>query len=200
MYEGFLFCDQNWKLSLFLRYVEYKGGMTMSIVLDYGHGGRDIGASYKGRKESEDVERFGKMLAEALRNRGVTVHETRSTDTFVSLRERVRYSNDKKPLYFVSIHRNASVKHRAFGAETYIFPNSKAIFLAKQLQRAMVISGFLNRGVKEAAYYVLKHTEAPAILLEIGFIDCSSDNKLFDEQIQALTVRMAKDIAHACSK
>ncbi|WP_010305939.1 N-acetylmuramoyl-L-alanine amidase family protein [Kurthia senegalensis] len=172
----------------------------MSIVLDYGHGGRDVGASYKGRNESEDVERFGKMLAAALRKRGVTVHETREGKAFVSLRARVRYSNEKKPLYFISIHRNASAKHRACGAETYIFPNSPARLLAQQLQDAMVISGFSNRGVKQAAYYVLKHTEVPAILVEIGFIDCARDNARFDEQMPVLTERMACDIARACNK
>lgn len=52
--------------------------------------------------------------------------------------------------------------------------------MAKQLQDALVCVGFKNRGVKTAGYYVLKYTKAPAVLLEVGFIDHSTDNKLFD--------------------
>jgi len=40
--------------------------------------------------------------------------------------------------------------------------------------------GFANRGVKTANYQVLRETKAPAVLIEIGFIDNSQDNALFD--------------------
>jgi len=43
-----------------------------------------------------------------------------------------------------------------------------------------VICGFKNRGVKKADFYVLRETKMPAVLIEIGFIDNSIDNALFD--------------------
>ena len=46
-------------------------------------------------------------------------------------------------------------------------------------------------GVKEANFHVLRETKAPAVLVEIGFIDSTGDNNLFDakryEIIKALT-------------
>ena len=33
------------------------------LCFDYGHGGQDSGASYKGRKESDDVLSIGKAVA-----------------------------------------------------------------------------------------------------------------------------------------
>lgn len=35
----------------------------IKLCFDYGHGGKDSGASYKGRKESDDVLRIGKAVA-----------------------------------------------------------------------------------------------------------------------------------------
>lgn len=172
----------------------------MCIVLDYGHGGRDVGAIFERRKESEDTYRFGKMLAQKLKNLQVPVYETRTGNAFVSLRQRVAFSDSKKPLYFISIHRNASSTHKACGAETFIYPNSRAVDLAETLQRELVASGFRHRGVKRASYYVLKHTTAPAILLEVGFIDCAEDNRLFDRQMDSVTTQLAIQIAYACTK
>ncbi|MER2058059.1 MAG: N-acetylmuramoyl-L-alanine amidase [Niallia sp.] len=70
----------------------------------------------------------------------------------------------------------------ATGAEIFIFnlSNPKSKPLADRIQRALVDIGFKNRGVKEDNFYVLKNTKTPALLLEIGFIDNSTDNKLFE--------------------
>ena len=47
---------------------------------------------------------------------------------------------------------------------------------------------------KEADFYVLKHTKAPALLLEIGFIDNSIDNELFDRKFEWIAEGIAKAI------
>ena len=65
----------------------------IKLCFDYGHGGKDSGASYKGRKESDDVLRIGKAVAEELRRHGVVVDETRTGDVAVSLKERSGFEN-----------------------------------------------------------------------------------------------------------
>lgn len=50
----------------------------------------------------------------------------------------------------------------------YNLKNPKSKPLADQLQQALVQISFKNRGVKAASFYVLKHTKAPALLLEIA--------------------------------
>jgi N-acetylmuramoyl-L-alanine amidase len=84
--------------------------------------------------------------------------------------------------YFISFHRNAFKPETAAGVETYTYlnPGAKSKGLAEKIQSSLVGVGFVNRGVKTANYQVLRETRAPAVLIEIGFIDNSQDNALFD--------------------
>lgn len=164
----------------------------MILCFDYGHGGKDPGACYMGRKESEDVLSIGKEVANYLRQYGIVVDETRTSDVTVSLGDRVRFENQKKYDYFISFHRNAYMPEVANGVETYTYLSGGASAgeLAKRIQNSLVSLGFRDRGVKRANFYVLKATKAPAVLVELGFIDNSKDNNIFDlkkdQIIQAL--------------
>jgi len=152
------------------------------VCLDYGHGGADQGAVYNGRKEADDVLRLGRSVAEVLKRHGVVVDETRTEDVSVSLKERADFANRGTYDYFISFHRNAFKPETAAGVETYTYlnPSAKSKGLAEKTQSALVEVGFANRGVKEANFHVLRETKAPAVLIEIGFIDNSQDNALFD--------------------
>jgi N-acetylmuramoyl-L-alanine amidase len=91
-----------------------------TIVLDAGHGGHDIGASYHGVREKDVTlgitRRLGRMLEREL---GVRVVYTRNDDRFIELRERGRIANRAGGKLFVSIHANAASNHSASGTETY---------------------------------------------------------------------------------
>ena len=63
----------------------------IKICLDPGHGGADYGAVYKGRKEKDDVLKVSLALAKELRRHGVTVDETRKSDTTVNLGARSNF-------------------------------------------------------------------------------------------------------------
>lgn len=168
----------------------------MLIMLDYGHGGQDPGAVYKGRKESQDVLKMGQAVAKRLRAAGIVVDETRTADATLSLDGRVKSELKKKYDYFISFHRNAFKPEHATGAEVYVYRayNTKSKALAKKIQQALVKVGYRDRGVKEAEFYVLKHTKSPALLLEIGFIDNSIDNQLFDTKFEAIAEGIANAI------
>jgi len=152
------------------------------LCFDYGHGGQDSGAFYKGRKESNDVLSLGKAVAAEVRRHGVTVDETRTSDSTVSLSQRSGFENRNSYDYFISFHRNAFQPEKAKGVETFTYLNAgaKSKGLAQKIQDGLVALGFVNRGVKEANFHVLRETKAPAVLIEIGFLDNSSDNSLFD--------------------
>lgn len=167
----------------------------MLILFDYGHGGTDPGATYKGRKESDDVLRLGQAVAKTLREQGFKVDETRTTNKYLTLQQRVKIEHQKKYDYFISFHRNAFKPEIATGVEVYIYqPSSKAKPLAEQIQNSLVNIGYRNRGIKTANFYVLKHTKAPAILVEVGFIDNTKDNKLFDTKFNEITNAIASAI------
>ncbi|MBV1819907.1 N-acetylmuramoyl-L-alanine amidase [Clostridium cochlearium] len=166
------------------------------LCFDYGHGGVDSGACYKGRKESNDVLSVGKAVAAEVRRHGITVDETRISDTTVSLRERSNFENRNNYDYFISFHRNAFKPEKARGAETYTYlsASTKAKALAEKIQAGLVSIGFVNRGVKTANFHVLRETRCPAVLIEMGFIDNSGDNALFDSKRNEIVKAIAKAI------
>lgn len=168
----------------------------MLILFDYGHGGKDPGATYKGRLEASDVLRLGQAVAKRLRAAGIVIDETRTSNVWVSLEQRVQMERKKPYDLFLSFHRNAFKPEVGTGAEVYVYEtaNAKSKPLATKIQQALVKVGFRDRGVKEAEFYVLKHTKAPALLLEVGFIDNSADNTLFDAKFDAIVEGIANAV------
>lgn len=166
------------------------------LCFDYGHGGRDPGAVYKGRYESHDNLDIGTKVAKILRENSIIVDETRTGDDTVSLWQRIKFENAKDYDYFISFHRNAFKPETARGVETYIYltKNKKALTLAKKIQKNLSNIGFINRGVKLGNFYVLRNTKAPALLIELGFIDNTLDNRLFDEKKDDIAYSIAKAI------
>lgn len=166
------------------------------LCFDYGHGGEDGGACYNGRKESNELLSLGRAVAAEVRRHGITVDETRTSDDTVSLGERSDFENRNTYDYFISFHRNAYEPEKARGVETYTYlnPGSNSKGLADSIQASLVALGFVNRGVKEANYHVLRETKAPAVLVEMGFIDNTGDNNLFDSKRNEIIKGLAKAI------
>jgi N-acetylmuramoyl-L-alanine amidase len=166
------------------------------LCFDYGHGGDDPGAVYLGRKESDDVLRLGTEVARDIRRHGVSVDETRTADIDVPLRQRTDLENKQAYDYFISFHRNAFMKEAANGAETYVFTEAseKSKALALKIQAAIADVGFSSRGVKTANFHVLRESRAPAVLVEIGFIDNSQDNALFDKKHREIVKGISKAV------
>jgi N-acetylmuramoyl-L-alanine amidase len=91
------------------------------VVIDPGHGGIDSGArGTAGALEKDVVLAFSRVLAEKLRQTGrYEVHETRTTDTFVSLGDRVAFARARDADLFLSIHANSFVGSSVRGAAVY---------------------------------------------------------------------------------
>ena len=166
------------------------------LCFDYGHGGEDPGATYNGRKESNDVLSIGRAVASEVRRHGVVVDETRISDATVSLNARSDFENRNTYDYFISFHRNAFQPQQARGVENYTYLNAgtRSKALAQRIQTSLVALGFVDRGVKAANFHVLRETKAPAVLVEIGFIDSTGDNNLFDSKRTDIIKALAKAI------
>lgn len=142
-----------------------------TVVVDAGHGGKDVGA-YRGfggaeKKATLDV---AQRLAGKLRESQLKTVMTRSSDTFVSLDERVAIENRQKKAIFVSIHFNDSRRRRIHGFETY-YHSPIARELAKRIQQKLLtIPRSANRGVRTANFQVLRMATYPAVLVECGFL------------------------------
>jgi len=156
-----------------------------TIVLDAGHGGKGVGAVdvegddeiYKDEiytEESELVLDFTLELGKKLKKRArYNVVLTRGCDEYIKLSNRTKVANHNHADIFVSIHANSYSDSDAEGIETLYYPTSKeGRRLAQSTQRQLIsATRAVNRGIKDRDnLYVLKHTNMPAILVELGFI------------------------------
>lgn len=154
-----------------------------SVVIDPGHGGADVGATREGVYEKDITLEVSKLLEKYLKKQDVYTHLTRETDKTVELSERSDFSNKINPNVFISIHVNSSVKEDIIGLETHWYhPNS--LDFAKIVHKNFASSRNLSkwetkdRGLFQSKFYVINHTNAPAILVEIGFISNPFERKL----------------------
>ena len=91
-----------------------------TVIIDAGHGGRDHGArSRHGLAEKEVVLDVSRRLAARLRERGLTVHLTRTDDRYVPLVKRTSLANATTADLFISVHANSAQNSRPHGVETY---------------------------------------------------------------------------------
>jgi N-acetylmuramoyl-L-alanine amidase len=165
--------------------------MTIIIVLDAGHGGKDSGAIGFGLKEKDltlkIVKKIGKLLGDF---EGVKVLYTRTDDRFLELSERAVIANKAEADFFCSVHINATPSGTGF--ETFIHTNASSKSTAYQNvihpEIMKAIGKLKDRGKKQANYAVLRQTHMPSILTENLFIDNAADNKLLkqDEYIDKI--------------
>lgn len=147
----------------------------MKIFINPGHGGSDPGACGNGLKEADVALKIGRRVEGYLRAVGYDV----KLFQYDGLGEICADANAWKADLFVSIHCNAATGN-AKGTETYSSGGAKSTRLAECIQAQLVKSlPVVNRGVKVGErLYVLKNTDAPAVLVETAFIDNPDDAKL----------------------
>ncbi|MDM0457128.1 N-acetylmuramoyl-L-alanine amidase [Clostridium perfringens] len=157
--------------------------MSKIFGLDAGHctSGADTGAQGNGYKEQDLTRQVVTYLSEYLENEGHITkycHCHSASSVNESLRYRVNRANSLGVDYFVSIHLNAG---GGVGTETYICARGgEAERVAKRVNSKLVQYGYRDRGVKVGNLYVIKNTNAPAILVECCFIDSASDMAKFN--------------------
>lgn len=140
------------------------------VVIDAGHGGSDCGALRNNINEKDITLDIAKRVQTQLEKKGYIVAMTRTDDTYVSLQDRVDFSEIFNPDIFISIHVNSSNSETPSGIETHYYKDN-SLKLAKYLHASMLNNiNAKDRGLFKSKFYVINHTTAPAILLEIGFI------------------------------
>lgn len=133
-------------------------------------------------KESVENRPVGNKVIEKLRILGHTVIDCScdySKDRDEQLAAIVKKANAQKLDLFLSLHLNAG---GGTGAEVYTTNTSGAKQEAKRLiETYCKRTGFRNRGHKYAELYVIRHTVAPAMLLEMAFVDIEADYKKWND-------------------
>jgi N-acetylmuramoyl-L-alanine amidase len=105
-----------------------------TIVIDPGHGGKDVGALGPGGLMEKDVTlAVARKLASVLAAKtGARIVMTREDDTLISLDQRTAIANQYKADLFLSVHMNAAVVKGAKGSETYFLSLEASDELAKK--------------------------------------------------------------------
>ena len=167
------------------------------IILDAGHGGANPGAVYNGRQEKDDVLALTMAVGSILEANDVDVYYTRTTDVYESPIQKALESNLTQADYFVSIHRNSSPMDNQYnGVESLVYNRYGAAYtLADNINKQLEMVGFRNIGVFERKnLIVLRETDMPAVLVEVGFINTDSDNEIFDSQFDEIAMAIADGI------
>lgn len=155
-------------------------GQTL-VVIDPGHGGRDPGAiGIGGIQEKQINTTISNRVQQRLQEAGLTVLMTRNSDQWVDLDARAQFANRAGADVFVSIHANAISMSRpeVNGLETYYLASGER--LARSIHSSVLRNTDMrDRGVRQARFYVLRHTAMPAVLVETGFVTGAEDAARF---------------------
>ena len=165
------------------------------IFLDPGHGGKDPGANYLGVKEKDLTLQVSQQLKERLENLGYKVIMSRSTDVYVDfVTKRSEMANETNADMFISIHFNATglgENSSRSGIQTYTYlptGNIASVINKKwhdnpvRLERSKKLGSYIHQsvlatthakddGLLAMSFAVLRETNKPAVLLELGYID-----------------------------
>lgn len=120
-------------------------------------------------------------------------HDTSSSST-QNLVNIVNWHNGFKDGVDVSIHFNAYTHiNKPMGTEVCYYSNSSlAATVSKEVATA---GGFINRGAKQrTGLYFLKHTNKPAILIEVCFVDSVADVNLYRANFERICQAIAKSL------
>lgn len=167
------------------------------VAIDAGHGGSDYGAIYNGRNEKDDNLKLAMAVGKILENNGVDVFYIRTTDEYETPFKKATDANNSDADYFISIHRNSSATPGEYnGVQSLIFDDSGVkAQIARNINKNLTDIGFKDLGVDERPnLVVLKRTKMPAVLVETGFINNEKDNRLFDDNFDAIAQGIADGI------
>jgi N-acetylmuramoyl-L-alanine amidase len=174
-----------------------------TIVIDPGHGGIDQGAANSWGNEKDFTLDVALRAREALLNAGFKVEMTRSSDTAVSLEDRVNFANRFTRAVLISIHFNSS--NGGAGLETYALAPEGTLSNASSENHAAVSDvrwypgnardgtnialaaavhacalrqlHMTDRGIRHARFHVLRGVNIPALLVEGGFLSDSAEGQ-----------------------
>lgn len=151
----------------------------ITIGIDPGHGGKDIGAQGLAKKgdlvEKEINLKTAEILKQDLEAKGAKVIMLREGDSTVELSDRVSTAQNNRVDIFISIHANSSSNSKASGTEVFYYEPIAKSLASNISSRVAKNNDRPNRGAKHSNYLVTLNSSAPAVLVEVGFLTNRDD-------------------------
>lgn len=175
----------------------------MKICINPGHGPKNVGydpgaIGPTGLQEAAQTKEIALRVQEKLKANGHDVLLIQDGDLWDVSNKANKWGAE----YFISIHCNAHTASSARGIETYYYkPGGMGEKMAKAIQSELIkATGLVDRGAKAGNLHVVRETNAPAILVEAGFISNPQEEALmkqanFDEKIaEAICIGFSKAV------
>lgn len=199
-------------LAIILSLISSPVAYATKIIIDPGHGGSDPGAiGVNGIQEKVINYDVSIKVRDMLNKAGFETVMTREDDRYISLSDRIRFSNSQDADLLVSIHSNSHTNPSARGGLILYYdsrypqssypaspemihysPISK-LFAQTVLDTYIKTTGLQNRGLVPSSVYMVRKGNIPSILVETAFVSNWEDASLLaDDSKRTL---MAKGIA-----
>lgn len=183
------------------------------VVIDPGHGGKDVGAICGEHREKDINLQVALRLGRKLQQQGYKISYTRSKDEFITLAERPQLAARVKADLFISLHCNSAaasvsgievfaatpqqtpatgaskVEKTACPADKYCKENAYFSFYTQK--KLLEKTRATDRGVRRKRFYVIRELSCPGVLVEMGFISNAG------ERTRLLQVSRQEQIADA---
>lgn len=165
----------------------------IAVILDGGHGFNTPGKRSPDQsfRENEFNDSIVNKLSYVLYSEGIPCEIISSEWSDVPLKERMRREHKAHDKFrskgyfpiFISIHANAAESTKANGYETFTVPSPSqpteklAEFIHNDVYEvySKYRKNSIDRGIKEANFYVLKNSKSSAVLIECGFMTNKED-------------------------
>jgi N-acetylmuramoyl-L-alanine amidase len=154
---------------------------NMTIAIDAGHGGTNLGASgvISGILEKNYTILFAKELQKILKKQKIKVLMVRETDTTIDNKDRVLWAQQNNPDVFISFHLNSSGRDYVRGVSTYYKHIGYRSFSQSILKRLLEIKHLEEFGnVGSFNFQPIQPTDYPSCLVEVAFLSNKDDEKM----------------------
>ena len=154
---------------------------NMTIAIDAGHGGTNLGASgtTSGILEKNYTILFAKELQKILKKQKIKVLMVRETDTTIENKDRVLWAQQNNPDLFISFHLNSSGRDYIKGVSTYYKHIGYRSFSQSILKRLLEIKNLDEFGnIGSFNFQPIQPTDYPSCLVEVAFLSNKEDEKM----------------------
>ncbi len=162
------------------------GGGAMLIVVDAGHGGKDMGGrGANGVEEAPINLKVAQLVEGGLRQAGFTVVMTREDEKALGDSKKADMARRKEIMLedgvaaVVSIHMNKFSDPSIKGPMAFYMKGSDQ---GEKLATAVIQSvcksiGHAERGANPGDYFIVRESSAPAVIVECGFLSNPGDEQ-----------------------
>ena len=175
----------------------------VKVILDPGHGGRDIGDYYENRSEKNDNLLLTLRIGEFLEMQGIEVAYTRKTDIYLTTRERITMIKETCADLMISLHRSSKKCYTAgYCLDFSIKENDlRARNAAVTIGSERYPVGYATcKFIVRKDLTLLNEVSVPAIMLHIGYIRTGQEHEYYHLNFVAIAETIARGILNYLKK